>query len=292
MPTPYQLGRKTPLFTPNADFVGSYGNNGRITARIPVGPTYLSQQYLFTIAGGLATAAQISAQVALVRFLVDAEAKIELTGAELVALAEFYRPNCVGNGIVPMIFARPWQEIIENQDGPAYGTVGIDTVTVEVIFAASGVTIDRAQLWSETIDAEPLGAHLVTVKQNYQFASTGTQEITDLPRNPNYRLYALHITPPTGATAVLTNVELVADNVREIFGSPSQLHMRYRLQANPRVPQATWPLQLDFAHRGRHLDSLPLVMQDLRLRLTWGTAAPTSFNIIMEQYRVAMDKGA
>ena len=280
------------IHTPNSDFIGSIVANGKLIARLPPGPTYLFHQLRFTIAGVGATKAQIAAQIAQIRFLVDAVEKFNLTGLQWVDLMEFYRGSSVTLGVVNHFWYRPWMEVLVNQDGPAYGMKAADSFTCELTMAAAGITIDKIQMYHSTVDSEDLGEHLITVRQSYNFGGTGSQTITDIPKWPGMRLYALHITPPSGTTSVLSLVELLADNTRIIYGEPDTVHARYRLPTSPRVPQTNWRLHMDSVFRNRHIESFPLTMQDLRLNLTWATAAPAAFDLVLEYWQPAAQKSA
>ncbi len=63
----------------------------------------------------------------------------------------------------------------------------------------------------------------------------------------------------------------------------------------PQVAHATVTnrfVHLDFVNRNRHIDSMPLTMNDLRLRLTWNAAPGVAgvFPIVIEQARIEPSK--
>ena len=95
--TAFLLNNTSPLILPNEPFQGTYGANGRINARLPVGPTYERLFFHFTVGGVDATAAEIRAGVDLVRIIVDADNKIELTGNELIYLDLYYQTKMTGS---------------------------------------------------------------------------------------------------------------------------------------------------------------------------------------------------
>lgn len=284
MPSFLDLNR-SPSLLENPRFEG-IAPGGRATARIPVGATLLNAFLRFSIAGVAATPAQIAAQVTRIRLIVDANILIDASGSNLVDIANFYRPNAVANGILPLYMARDWMQEIQAQDGPAYGLGDAASANIEVQFAA-GSTIDAISYRNETVAGEPLGAHTVTLSQQYNYTAAGLIEIADIPRNPNYGLFAMHLFTPK---ANITNIQIVADNALLLDAAPSEIEARYNLFVGSRTPQAN-ALALDFTYRNRAADILPLTMQDMRLRINF-TVAPGNFPIVYEQARVAPVKGS
>lgn len=297
MPTFLEVNR-TPALVQNPDFQG-IGANQRATARIPVGSTLLATHLRFTIAGTAATDVQVAAQVSRVRVSLDAENKLDVTGAQLLALIRFYRgsaaANAFANGIATVFWHRPWMAEIMNQDAPALGLADVNSATIEVTLAA-GATIDGIKAYHETVAGEALGAHCVVLTQNYSFSAAGVQEITDIPRDPLYGLFSVHIQQ---SPAIIDRVELLADNVvlmeagtaGEAQSGPNLIHARYAEYDGFRTPQTGWT-HIDFTYRNRGGDVLPLLMQDLRLRITWNTAPSGSIvPLVYEQLRIAPVKG-
>lgn len=283
---------KGSYLVPNSDALGSIVANAKLIFRIPPGPTYLFQQFRFTIAGVGATKAQIAAQVLGIRFLVDAVEKFNLTGSQWVDWCEFYRGGSVQLGVVNHSWYRPWMEDLRNQDGPAYGMAAADSFTCEITLAGAGITIDKIQLYNSIIDSEDLGDHVIVVRQSYNFAGTGVFTITDIPKWPQTRMMAIHVAPPAGGTSVLSLVEMLADNTRVVYGEPDVIHSRSRLPTSSRTSQTNWRLHLDPTFRNRFIETFPMTMQDLRLNLTWSVAAPTAFDLVFELFQPAPQKSA
>lgn len=287
MPTFMDLNR-TPAFIRNPDFQG-VAPGARATARIPVGSTLLTSFLEFKKGAGPLVAmseAEIIADVAEVRLTIDAETKLQFTGAQIVALVKFYGQT-IANGILPLNWARPWMGDIGNQDAPAYGLAEANSANIEVQFVAGSITTSLV-LTHENVAGEPLGTHVVYLRQGYNFSATGVQEITDIPRDPLYGLFAMHIQQ---SDTILDRIEILADNIQLLDANPNTLKARYGRYTPQRVPQTGFT-HLDFAYRGRGADVLPLNMQDLRVRLTWNTAPVGSLvNILYEQVRVAPSKG-
>lgn len=285
MPTFLEINR-TPGFIRNPDFQ-SVSAGARATARIPVGSTLLTSFLEFKKTGGVTMSeAEIAADVQEIRFTVDAETKLQLTGRQAIDIAKFYGQT-ISDGILPLNWARPWMADIGNQDAPALGLLEANSANIEVQFVGGSITVSLI-LTHETVAGEPLGTHIVYLKQSYNFNATGTQEITDIPRDPLYGLFAMHVQQ---TDTYLDRIEILADNIQILDANPATLKARYGRYNPQRTPQSGW-LHLDFSYRGRGADVLPLNMQDFRIRLTWNTAPTGSVvPIVYEQVRVAPSKG-
>lgn len=253
--------------------------------RPALGQTYLWMEFYHTIATVAATKAQLQAQVSNMRVVVDGVVKFELTGTDAIYLAEYYRANCVAaTGIIPIFFARPWMEDLRNQDAPAYGLAGVDSFAIEITLAG-GAAINAIQGFGYTTDNEGLGDHIVTVRLNRNNASSGLETINDIPTDPNWSLYAMHI-----VTAVVINlIEVLGDGSRIIYGPPAVLNQRLVYMTSPRGVQAGYT-PIEFCGRNRNVDTLPLTMNKFQTRITWN-AAPGAYGIITETVWQAPVKG-
>jgi hypothetical protein len=288
--SPYLATRSFPLLQQNGDASVPPGANARAVFRIPVGPSYISSYLLLLkAAGAAATRAEMDVQIVLAKIYVDGDTAWEMTGLQATAMAEFYHPGSTANGILPFFFADFLLEDPTNIDGSAWGTAGLDTLALEITYSAAPTILTHA-LYHNIVAGEELGAHLRWQRFSYNYAAIGTLEIDNIPRDPKDSIYAIHISPPTGTTAVLTNFEIICDTAREVYATPNIIHARYKEGLYGRTVQALWPLHLDFSWRGRHADRMPLLMGDLRLKLTWGTAAPNQFDVLVQRYRVQPSK--
>ncbi len=264
---------------------------------IPVGPTYQNLQLFCADAGGTAaTKTEIEDGITSARLTINGKEKWNMTGPELVMMAEFKNDGVVQNGCLPLYFNAPWMEIetgydkdplggFVNKDGPAWGTAGLNSVQLEVVIAAAGdgaEVVNMQVLAQQTADTE-LGAHIIILRHTRSFGSAATDRIIDLPRGVGASgqpliLNAIHI-----SDANIDTVEVLADRQRIWFASPSQIHQQYAL--NPfgvrRTPQTGW-CHLDFTgFRNRQGDALELSMRDLELALTFGSS-PSDYDILLE----------
>ena len=286
----YLASRTFPLIVQNGQASNAPANNGRSVFKMPVGPTFLSTYLYFTVAGAPASRAVIEAQVAWVRFFIDGDLAWEASGFEAAGMADFDKPGSVQSGILPVFFHNTLFEDPDNVKASAWGTVGLDSVSCEITWAASGVTITTVDAFHNIVQGEELGAHIRLQRLTRTFTLTGLDEIDNIPKKPDQRILGIHIPIPQQATAVLTNVELMADTSREVSAPPSIIHERYKEGLYGRQAQTNWAMHLDQTWRGLLSDTIPLTMSDFRLRLTWGTAAPNTYTILVRKYVVQPSK--
>ncbi len=276
---------KGPVTVLNPAFSGTIATGNTISFRVPVGSTLLRSDLRFMVSSTPATLAQIVAQVLRVRLTVDGETKFDLTGTQAAAMANFYRNGSAATsltGILPLLWARGWMLFAENQDALAYGLAEADSAALEVTFTGT-VGITDCTLTHSISAGEALGEHIVSSALPRSFSSAATEDIADLPRNPMFSLYALHIQT---TVSYIDTIELLADNNRVAYwNSLPSLQEGYLDQGIGRTVQTGFA-SLDFCRRNRHIDALPLTMNDLRVRIGWNTA-PSSYSVIMEQFRIA-----
>lgn len=254
------------------------------TAQLPIGLTYHAIHLRCTIAGVPATAAEMVAQVEQVRLILNADPKIDVSGAELAMLDRHSLRAKIGTdpvtaGVLTIWLARPWWQEIDGQDGPAWGTADQNSLTLTVKLAA-GATIDDVEARAWVTKPEPLGRHICIRRVTDSVAGAGDKTFSDF-MNPNveFQLAALHIDQSGGHGNTITTLTLKCDQVEEWDGHYDFLR---HLQTAYGLYQETGWTHLNFAMRGRALDSLPLVMNDMRLRAKFAGAV-ANLNILMER---------
>lgn len=286
------------LLLPLPPFVGLAAGS-KAVLNLPVGPTYqVPSLYLRDAAGVVATKGEIQAGVDRIRVLVNGKTKWDVSGAEAVMLAEFHNSGSVANGTLPLYFAEPWQQVeaqgadtrpeggFINQVGPAWGTAGLNSMTIELWIAAGvpGAEVVNAELYALQTEPTELGAHAVILRQTRSYAGVGTDRIIDAPRGQasdglnDLTLKAIHI-----GDANVSNVEILADRSRLLYTPKTFVEQQYAaLQgSNRRTPQTGW-FSLDFTgFRNRIGDALKLSMRDLEIAVTF-SVAPADYEVIYE----------
>lgn len=272
-------------------FRGSYSASQRVNVIMPLGVTYFALMLRFTIAGVAATEAQIKAQINRIRCIIDGDTKIDASPTELLAIFNFWNARHgltnVVDGVFRLELGRPWDQETDAQDGPAWGCAtnvagGVSNFTLEIEWAGSGVTIDNVDGWAEVGPATPLGRHFCLRRYPDSQAASGDKVFSDFTMQPEASMYALHIDKGSvpEALAPISHLKLVVDQVTEMdlinTGALDSLHRKYGLT------KQTGYTHLAFARRGRPLEALPLVAQDMRLTIR-STTALSNFNILCEQ---------
>jgi len=277
---PFTTDHRMPIIRKNQ---AAEGLGAGLTAvfKLPSQSTYMELVLECKIATVAATRAQLETMLGNIRLTVSGKEKITLTAKQIIGMTEFYRTGTIGDtGYLWIPFNRTWMQEIANQVAANYGTLGESSIQLEVDQDATS-TIDTMNLWTRVYPvAEPIGAHISYVKLTPTFGSTGTFIYTDIPRDPRTFLYAIHMqTDP----AKLTNVRLIADDVKIIDTSFELLNQIYKYSAEPRTPQtAKGFAHLDLCNRNMDADAMPMTMRDLRLELDFITTAPGAFPVIFE----------
>lgn len=254
-----------------------------------LGVTYESIGLRFTIAGVPATAAEIAAQVTKVKAVIDGDPKIDASSTELLAVFNFWNTRFgltnVQDGILRLELSRPWEQEIDAQDGPGWGAAtgvpgGINTFNLEVTLSGAA-TIDAIEGFAEVSDATPLGRHWTLRRIVDNQAAAGDKVISDWNAREDYAIYAFHVDETGGTGNTIREVQLTVDQAEEIqrcaYGHIQSRFRRYG------CVQQTGFTHIPFNLRGRPLEGLPMVFQDMRLTLGCPAAAMGNFNLLMEQ---------
>lgn len=203
------------------------------------------------------------------RLMVNGDAQITASAAQLVALNQFYGQTLQA-GALPIFLSRPWMRSPIGEDQSGYGTVGMATFSLEMDVKA-GQTINSLEVYALNSKATNWGSHLRIQRYTRQQGVTGTAEIADIVRG-NYAMYALHVD-----TDQIGQAEVLADN-RKIVESDKAIRAAHYAVVD-RVPQTGFT-HLDFVGENRLAEALPMNVQDFRLKLDF--AATGNFNILAE----------
>lgn len=273
---------------------GAYAINGRTQFRVPVGPTYDYIFLTFTVGGVGLTAAQIAADIDQITVRIGPQVKLQVTGPELVYLMDRRIPGIVSpgnNGVLPLLFSRPEMQPVSavrqggqlepnfsNIDGPAYGTIGESTFTIEIEWAAV-INGDTLAGHAVTRAGTPLGQHITILPHLGNLAGAGTDEITDIKLNRANSFVALHF-----VDANITNLEIRADNQPVVQCTSAVLQSDEQLNGFGIDPNF---LTANFVPRGRFADALSQTMNSLRVRPTF-SVGPGTYRVLLEQVETAV----
>jgi hypothetical protein len=276
---------RSPILKKLPGIVTGIGAGQTAIVRVPPGATYLELVLQCTIAGVAATRAELETMLGDIRLTLSGVEKFTVSAKQLIAIAEFYRSGVVGDtGYLVIPFERLWMSTAAARQNPAYGTLGEDSFQVEVQQLA-GSTISAIQAFARVAPvAEELGAHMTIKRLTPNIGALGKFYYPDLPKLPGWFLYALHIQwGSVGTIADLTNVAVVADEIRVVDCAPA-LENRYLTLGNPaRTPQtAKGFFTVDFTARNEDEDALSLIMDELVLELDVATNIPGQINVLAE----------
>ena len=275
--------RQTPRILKMPDPRGNIAAGATVVSTLPVGLTYHAIQIQFLKASNVpATEAEIIAQVSRVRLTVDGDPKIDLTGTEAAMLANFYCTRggaaAIQGGVLPVWLARPWWPEFASQDGPAWGTLDVGAFTLEITYTGT-VTIVAQNVRASVTKGEPLGRHICVRRLVDNQAAAGLKVVSDFKADVTKQLCALHIDKAAIInTGPINTYQIRVDQAVEWEGEYEHLIHQYRqYELTPQTGFA----HFCFAMRGRPIDALPMVMQDMRLELTTQTALG-NFNVLQE----------
>lgn len=246
------------------------GNTASV--QLPLGPTYRYIHLIYRKIGVLATAAQIAADITMIRLKINGIVRQSFTGAELRTLLHAYYGNTLRDGELPLHFARPWARTVVGEDALQLGTRNVDTVTLEVdIDAAAGAVTLEGFAWTEPVQND-LGAMVQVHRFPITAGAAGDFEWSTFPQT-NGALMAFHLQSAliTGVTAKLNDIDF----------STADLSVWNAIQVDQgRVPQ-TNVVHIEPPVTGRIDDVWPLRrLIDRRLILTMSGAG--TVNVLME----------
>ena len=276
--------------------VASVAASGIGTLDLPTAGTYYAI-YLNCLDGGAAVSvANIKDNITNVKISLDGVNVIEADADFLYDLADqqyshnnVYAPQA---GVLPIFLAPDFLTNRVQGSALGYGMAGINSFQIELTFSANvtgaGHT-DQIKVFVERSPiTRPLGEYRRITKLQRSFASTGQQEITDLPREggSDVATTAWHVQFDGSATADLTHFEALLNSQSVIANLPKAIHQARLAKAGRKwmvgaaakdLFSVPFDLSNDLQGYMSHAD-----VNDLRFRLTWATAAPGSYSLYRE----------
>jgi hypothetical protein len=290
--TPFQALSRTTFSNQNPQPNTAVGANALLTFLCPTGQTYLNSQFFFYVTeiSAPSTTTQIIDDVAWIKLLVNGVQVSYATGRQWVMLANYYKNNImIGNsGILPLMFERTWMQGLRSQRGPAYGMIGQNSFQIQVQFTSAPTTTGVILYHEIDPVASALGRHVEVRTQTHTFASTGQDNIIDLPQQdasplPNAYV-AMHLellgTGGAATKADVTSIILQAEDTAILNSVVNIQENKYLFATQPRTPQTGY-FAIDFDWRNRDDGQLWANMNKLVVQPTFSVAAGT-YNIVME----------
>jgi hypothetical protein len=244
---------------------GGLGAGQTASVNLPIGLTYNTLMLNATIAGVDVAVADWTNQIDEIRLMVNGDARITISAADLVVMNQYYGQELVA-GVLPLFLSRPWMRTITGEDQTGYGTGAyvngawmgrLDTFSLEFDLKAAS-TIDKVQIFAKQSVATPFGPHLRIQRLQINQGVTGEAQIADIPRSV-YAAMAFHI-----GTSDIAEAEVVTDQ-RKIYETNTAIRAA-DAAVSKRVPQAGFT-HLDMMAENRLAEALAMNVQDFRLVL-------------------------
>lgn len=205
-----------------------------------------------------------------IRLLVNGDARITITAADLVKLNAYYGYP-MEDGCLPLFLARPHMRTGDGEDQTAYGTaMGISSFSLEMDLK-TGKTFNKLDVYAQQRPGEPFGPHLRIQRYVHNQGVTGEAEIADIIRG-RYAMSALHFT-----TADIGDVELHVDN-RKVMDMDKVIRKAHN-GISGRTEQAGMT-HIDLLNENRMYLAMPMAVTDFRLKADF--EATGNFSIYAE----------
>jgi len=240
--------------------------------------------------GGVAlTEAEMKADIDTVEVRYNGVLIVDLTATQLIDLQSYYLDKIAavtlaGQLVIP--FTRMTLPVAGLNRKYALGMVSPDgkaaNLTLKVKYQSTVTLLDELHVHYE-YDMEPrevLGLHVRLLRHTRTFSSTGTLDITDLPKLGRKAVLAYHIVDGTGTVTAVT----VKHNNFDVFENTPMNLLDWRGHRGGRIPQADY-FHIDFAVQNDWANGLPLgeLCHNLLVQPNWAATGPGgSFEIIEE----------
>lgn len=276
------------------DFTG-IAANALATADVPEQGEYFDNILRCLDSGGAeVSVANMKADITNLRALINGETIIDASAEVLLKLQNYYYAanNAAGDvnavGQLPLMYARNFYKSSLEGDVFGLGMGDIDSFNLEINCGAAAATANHiSKIENRGVRSEisaPIGQHVRLQKFPQNFSTTGEQEITDLPREPNVGVLAYHIFYDD-ATTELLDVTLII-NSSELIKVTKQdiITLQEKSGRTPQFDAAGNSIfTLDFALSNDLTGYLDMRgVADLRIRTNWGTAAPANYTVYRE----------
>lgn len=275
--------------------IASVAASGTGTADIPVSGTYYGLALVCLDGGSAVSVANIKDNLTNVKLTLDGTTVYEANANAIYDLASHYYGQygyTQTAGILPINLAPTYFNNARAAEALAWGMGGINSFQVELSFSANVGTAthtDQIQVYVQRSPVtRPLGEHyrLATYTRNY--ASSGDQEVTELPiaGGADVVTTAWHW-QYDGSSAVINSLEAIVNNqtVRN-YGTPLVAQQAaFEARRQWLVAGAANDLfSVSFNESNDPAGNLPhRGLNDLRFKINW-SAAPNSHKIIRESF--------
>ena len=239
---------------------------------------------LLTSGGVELTRAQMIAAISDIVIKVNGQTFWEVDATFLLDRELYYgvgvlTPNV--DGIIMADLTLPLNPSYLERSLTAWGLGNVQSLTIDVT-VVSTATLSKIELYSIFDDAPTrnLGDHVRINRLSRTFASTGVQELTDMPITDQDAKgwLAEHI---KFATGTLSKLRFRANGL-DVEDQLSAKLNEHNLRDSGRIPQSGY-FHLDFGRMNDVFGFLPMPANSIFQELTWATAAPNSYSVYLER---------
>lgn len=275
------------------DFTG-IGANQLATSVVPASGKYFDLLLRPLDSATAVSVTNMIADITNLRALINGETIIDAPAEVLLMLQNYYygKNSSTGDvntaGQLPLFFSKDFYRDAAQGDTLGLGMQDVDSFTLEADCGAlvgTAAHVDKIEVRGNRIEIpSPISQHVRIQKFPQDFGSTGEEEITDLPREPNVGVLAYHIFYDDNTTD-LTDVTVIR-NSSELIKVTAEDNNTL-LEKAGRTPQFNASgnsiFTIDFALSNDLNGFFDMRgVQDLRLRLNWATAAPSNYTVYRE----------
>lgn len=256
--------------------IGSFSSvapSSNANLRIPEGPIY--DKIAINAFSGTTPLSEANAKTHLERIELKSNQNIivDASSTDIINLNKYYG-NAFIDGVVELMFARPWMRTIFDEDILGFGTAGLSNINLNVKLSST-VTSPKLEGFSKESGYGQRAYPVVeTTAKDYTVAASGVFEITDIEKN-KYHLAAVHF---SGVT--ITKVEVIYLN-NKIIDITSDI-----AKADDQDNGKTWQsgyFHLNFMNSDRLSEALAMNVGQFSIKVT--TSNTGTMRVVTEKIR-------
>lgn len=249
----------------------SVATGGTSSLNLPLGMKYDKLVLEASLAAVAFDSTAFADNVEELRLIVDGDTKIQVSGAQLLAINAFYKEP-FNDGALVLNLSRPWLRTVQGEETTGYGTVGLQTMSLEVDWKTGLVGDLVGTVYAERSQNEPLGQHLTIRKFISNVAAiSNDNEMDHIPRGKFFASAIHMISGDVDDVAVEANQRVIFE------GSQAVTTARYGAK---RSVQAGY-YHIDFAHTNQGAHAIPMILNDFRIK--YASTAAGAFPVLVER---------
>lgn len=245
-----------------------------------------------TATAGLATQANVEAEIEEIRLKINGKVQRTLSARQLFDINSYHGIAPIPGGAagvympLPIYFSEPWRRSVQGEDLLAWHMGDVETFQIEVDIAAAAASpqlVALADREESPVDNTgrpvPMGPIVKWKRFVLQPSAVGVYNAHDLPKNDSY--FAMHFD-----STDIDSIDLTIDG-EDWFDGVSRADLAQLYADQGFAMDAAWTV-LDFAPTGRVAHARPMVsgngMRVKDMRLDLDMAAAGAFDLVTETF--------